>query len=78
LHADQRHPRARARLRIEGELICRNRKALVPSVTNWFDDPVTTVNAVGNELFGEGNGLVGSAALNARRLGIGREPIPAT
>jgi hypothetical protein len=25
LHADQRHPRARARLRIEGELICRNR-----------------------------------------------------
>ena len=26
---------------------------LVP-ITNWFDDPARTVNAVGNELFGGG------------------------
>jgi hypothetical protein len=51
---------------------------LVP-ITNWFDDPVRTVNAVGNELFGGGErvGIVSRATSNARRLGIelGREPL---
>jgi hypothetical protein len=34
--------------------------ALVPSATNWFDDPVNTVNAVGSDEFGDGETLVGS------------------
>jgi hypothetical protein len=39
--------------------------SLAPSVTNWFDDPVRTVNAVGNELFGGG-----------KRVGLSREGKP--